>query len=1006
METNIDMEKLSVVDRPNEFVNNNILNPENARRILNGTNIQDLVGEINSFDILEKQKLLENFLGGLVKDDRLWDQNTRDAVLELLPGIDFNQVVPRAKVFDIYSSAVGQMLDLSPNQLDPYGQFDAIIRAGTILTPYLASSGYGIGELSLILDDLTTRANHYPKEDRKYILEQINILEKEISQHKIEEPDYQEDRKELIRQVQQLKNAGLTFTEIAEKLGEPIDTVVASVGENQKNLSIVSIPGSNAPDVHAGDEESIVSSIHATKTESKDGYLTPEQQKALNLLQDKVKDLVVKYLDQKQSEDLSPLVAMATGIGKGRIIHLLIEEQVSREPNSRILLIAGTKNVLVNQSHEKLTEYQQAVNFSPDEYIDAENDEDINEETTDTEENPLEGQVSLKYTTGNIENTNANVHLATIQTVHSRTKSNRLNPDDYDLVIVDEAHNIGTPKRKEAIDKFKRVAGFTATPHRNSGIFKNPEEYGFRIIESFSLPEAQNAGFVPPLLGVQINTRNLVDEIPTNSNGEINYTKLESLLKRSPDLYPYIADRIERLLVAPEGRVYKTIIAVNFVWEAEKMAKLLNNAGFRVGLAVNQNSAKQIHTEDTPAIDSVERYHLSDSDPRSIQILISPYVASEGFDAPNTEAVVWASPTQSGLRYTQFTGRLTRRYPSKSYGLVIDCLYQTSQHVWSFNMSRWFKENVRQTKNGLLYLGPENQMETIADSTPVKSLYQQLTQKDKRHTESLHNLQRETISQLARVQEADMAITVHILISTFFGRYQQLRRLADQVLGEMREDPETKDLIQKKRNRRGEVTIVTNEGLDIFLNRMVEKGAELKPEELLTVQKDDIPLTNDWLREKFIRQTGHGISLSSIRDQVLGEMREDPESKNYIALRINNTRTIPVAINEQLVIQRMVEKGARTQTEKNPKGTDAIMTAAWLIQTFAGKHTPKESGDFLKGLADEVLQEMREDPETKDLIQARIRGSRTVAIVTDKDLFIQKMIEKGARLKNKKPPEA
>ena len=596
------METHAGIDRTSTFINDAILNPASSRKLLIGEGKQDalqkLGQEIKDFNAVQTETLLKIILNGLSTDNRYWTQGARESALTVLPIIDLQKIVPKNKIFDHYSSAVGDILDMDINQLDPYGQFDAVIRAGAILAPHLASSGYEIAEIDSLINELKTKAKLYPTVDASYLHDEISALEEKISHYKIEQAaDEEGGREELANQVKALQDAGLSFTEIADQLGESIQAVVdARQPEgDQSELSLVQISGSNQPNIKASDTpDSIVTSIHETKAESKDGYLTPKQQKELNLLQEKVKTSVMQYLEQKQAGDLSPLVAMATGIGKGRIIHLLIEEQIRRKPDSKVLLVVGTKDILVKQSHTKLSEYQQAGEFEDeaDEYIEAESDDQLTEETTGIEQNPLEGQISSKYITGKIENANANVHLATIQRVKTRVETEKLNPDNYDLVIVDEVHNVGTPKRKRIIDRFRKVAGFTATPYRHSGDLKAPEEYGFKIIEFFSLPDAQNAGFIPPLLGVQINTKNLVSEIPTNAAGEINYRKLEELLKDSPDLLPYIADRIERLIISPEGRTYKTIVAVNFVWEAEKMAKLLNEAGFRVGVAINQEAAK------------------------------------------------------------------------------------------------------------------------------------------------------------------------------------------------------------------------------------------------------------------------------------------------------------------------------------------------------------------------------------------------------------------------------
>lgn len=987
------METNAGIDSSSVFINEAILNPANSRKLLIGEEkqktLQRIGQEIKDFNAVQTETLLKIILSGLSTDNRYWTQDARESALAVLPIIDLKKIVPKNKIFDHYSLAVGNVLDLSIDQLDPYGQFDAVIGAGAILAPHLASSEYGKAEIDSLINELKTKAKLYPIVDATYLLDQIGKLEKKIYNYDIEEEkDEGQDREELANQVKALQDAGLSFTEIADQLGESIQAVVGArhTESDQSDLSLVQIPGSNLPNINAGDTpDSIITSIHETKAESKDGYLTPEQQKALNLLQEKVKTSVIQYLDQKQTRDLSPLVAMATGIGKGRIIHLLIEEQMRKKPGSKVLLIVGTKNILVKQSHAKLSEYQQLGKLTEDidEYVEAENEDELVQETTDIDENPLEGQTSSEYTIGRIGDINTNVHLATIQTTHSRITTNRLNPDDYDLVIVDEVHNVGTPKRKDTIGRFRRVAGFTATPYRNSGDLNAPEEYGFKIIESFSLPDAQNAGFIPPLLGVQINTKNLISEIPTNSAGEINYRKLEKLLKDSPDLLPYIADRIERLLISHEGKTYKTIIAVNFVWEAEKMSQLLNKAGFRVGVAINQEAAKAIHTEDIPAKDSVERYHLPKDDPRSIEILISPYVASEGFDAPFTEVVVWASPTQSGLRYTQFTGRVTRRFPGKPFGLIVDCLYQTNQHAWSYNMARWFKENVK-SRNGLLYLGPANQMESITNTVPARTAEQQLTQEDKI---PLASLQEELIED---IKESDFAISFKSVRSQFEGGNPNLMPIARQVLEKIREqDPK---LIAQRKIGAHRIEAVTNR--QKFIDEMIKRGVTVRLSEIEKVQETDAAITDTWLRDIFITEPTRK-NLNLLADDIVHALGENEDTRSLIKHRKSGMRTITVVTDKELFVQKMVEKGARLRGEGilDLQETDAAITSRWLSHIFSGRYS------FLKRHASQIIEELRASEDTKNLIVTRRNGNHYVISVTDSGLFKRMMAEKGARLK-------
>jgi superfamily II DNA or RNA helicase len=759
----------------------------------------------------------------------------------------------------------------------------------------------------------------------------------------------------------------------------------------------------------------------------RDGLLTPELQLRLNQRQERAANIAVTYMDGRSRKDPFPIVAMATGVGKGRIIHLLIEKQLRMKPDSRILVIAGTKLALVDQSQDSLAGYQrapQSINFRDEDkqeiifnqtnqehsYIESEDDEELVEDTTNTdeEEKSLSQEHSLLYTIGKWGKTNANVQIATIQTIQQRVdltrrleqsrrtlaqeqgivysqneykellgiKGELLNPDDYDFVIVDEVHNIGTPQRVAAVGQFKRVVGFTATPYRHSGRMKSPEEYGFTIVDSLSLPEAQEERYLPPLLGVQIDTKDLVDEIPVNINGNIDFKKLEQILKKSPDLRPFIADRVANIIRDPNGKNYKTVIACNFVWEAQELAQLLHDKGIKVGVAVNKAAARAIHNEEIPALDSIERYKLPESDERSVQVLISPYVASEGFDAPFTEVLVWASPTDSDLRYTQYTGRLARRANGKLFGVIVDCLYQTSQYGWSFNMAMWMKGEVRQLENGLLYLGPESDIEELKNLPVVTNFRAQADIKPQNDLE---------VENLEEIQEGDFNLNTLTFLKNFVGDHKKIKPLRDQLLILLREKYPGKFAIRKFEQIPLEVFV----DRELLLQEAMQIGLK-QAEELTIIQETDFPLTVEKLTAIFF---GNHQYLREYEKQALKIVLEENPSlrvtrrngKNYVSVLTDSTR----------FKEEMCKLGAilREEVNENPPENGIKIEYSNIRRYFQG-----DTNTNVK-VATYVLASLR----SEGLVVYELRKSRNAVPmpwVIDKKRFLEEMKLRGIKLRS------
>lgn len=709
----------------------------------------------------------------------------------------------------------------------------------------------------------------------------------------------------------------------------------------------------------------------------RDGLLTPEQSILLNQMQAETAEATMAYLDARSPEGKFPLVAMATGFGKGKIIHELVRKELERNAQAKILVIAGTKVELSKQTAKALTGYQQGTQSGTifaqeddgEEYVEAEEQEDISNEL-ETIEEAIEEEAMEGYTVGRYGEKDATVEVTTVQRVQSEHRRGVLDHSAYDLVIVDEVHNIGTKKRYEAIKGFNRVAGFTATPFRHSGEMKEPEDYGFEIIRSLPLPEAQELRFLPPLFALQINTAEIAEEIPMTRNGKIDYGKLEKQLKKNEKLRPYIADKIAPLLTL-NGNNYKTVIAVNYVWEAQEMAELLRAKGIKVGLAVNKNAAKKIHSEEIPALDAIERYKLPHGDENGIQVLISPYVAGEGFDAPFTEMLVWASPTDSPLRYTQYTGRLARRAPGKAYGVVIDCLYQTSQYNWSYNFGMWMKGHVRQLEDGRMYMGP---IQDIKDMTAIEEM--------RRMTENhqLEELQKEGI---LRIQDTDIPLT-HDGIELFFhGDGERLLRIARE---------ETNDLTTLVQRRSGGhvVTVVTEHDTELFVERMKKRGILVHQGNIELLHEDEFSLSPSNIIDIF---GSTNTEILNIVGEVVKQIEE--EGLGSIVLRRRGTRIIRAVTNIDYFFELMFSKGAKLKAEfYELQDNDIAIIGDSLTDIFIG------SPDTLRPLALETAAELSEDnPTLIATVKLNLASRRPVVVVKDKELFKQRMRSKNVFLK-------
>lgn len=238
-------------------------------------------------------------------------------------------------------------------------------------------------------------------------------------------------------------------------------------------------------------------------------------------------------------------------------------------------------------------------------------------------------------------------------------------------IIVDEAHLVN-PKEgmyKSFFETVKcKVLGLTATPYRLSS------SQGFGSMLKF-ITRTRPAIFKEVIYQVQIST--LLDMgylanlnyYPMNPLGwnelnlKVNTTGADytdrSVVREYEriDFYGYLVHVIQRLMNPKQGGKRNGILVfTRFVKEAENLVRNIPNCA--------------VVTGETPKKER-ERI-LDDFKSGVIKVVANAGVLICGFDYPELDTVVLASPTMSLAQYYQKVGRAIRPHPSKDSGWIVD----------------------------------------------------------------------------------------------------------------------------------------------------------------------------------------------------------------------------------------------------------------------------------------------------------------------------------------------
>jgi superfamily II DNA or RNA helicase len=263
----------------------------------------------------------------------------------------------------------------------------------------------------------------------------------------------------------------------------------------------------------------------------------------------------------------------------------------------------------------------------------------------------------------------AQVVVASVPTLgrEGSKRLERLEPERFFIVVVDEAHHAVAETYKRVIERFgflagdekRLLVGFTATPKRGDSVGLNAvfQEISF----SRNLPEMIEAGYLCPIAGWRVETAvdlsrvrtSHGDFVPSQLSAAVNVTERNALVVKV--FLDRLADR-------------QTLVFCVDVAHTETLADAFRQAGV----------AASAVTGDTEP--DARKKALQDFSAGRVRVLTNCMVLTEGYDETSIAGILLARPTKSSLLYTQMIGRGTRLHPGKKELSVVDIVDVTRGH--------------------------------------------------------------------------------------------------------------------------------------------------------------------------------------------------------------------------------------------------------------------------------------------------------------------------------------
>lgn len=249
---------------------------------------------------------------------------------------------------------------------------------------------------------------------------------------------------------------------------------------------------------------------------------------------------------------------------------------------------------------------------------------------------------------------NSNGEPVVIASIMSLThRLEKFKPDEFDMIIIDEAHHAAANSYKKIIQYFKPrlLLGFTATPNRGDSV--RLDDVFSKIIFQRDLVWAIKSKYLTDIHCLRVNIGYDISKV-VRRMGDFATGELESVMNTDM-LNGAISEAYQK-----HAKGQTLIFAVS-VEHAQAIADMIPGA-----VAVTANTKNR---------DELIRKFTN----REIPVLVNCMIFTEGTDMPLVETIMIARPTSNSSLYTQMVGRGLRLSPGKEKLILIDLVGTTGK---------------------------------------------------------------------------------------------------------------------------------------------------------------------------------------------------------------------------------------------------------------------------------------------------------------------------------------
>ncbi|MDF7668577.1 DEAD/DEAH box helicase [Lactobacillus sp. ESL0703] len=253
--------------------------------------------------------------------------------------------------------------------------------------------------------------------------------------------------------------------------------------------------------------------------------------------------------------------------------------------------------------------------------------------------------------TGHKHQLNCQYVFATVQTLSQPDMLASLSQDEFDYILIDEAHRAAAPSYQRVLDYFTPQfwLGMTATPERmdDQDVY---QLFDYNLAYEIRLRDALEEKMLAPFHYVG------VEDYEVDGESIDETTNLRNLV--APKRVDYVLEQLNYYGYC--GAKARGLVFCSRQEEARELAQLFTARGHSAVALTNEDSEVR-RAEVVAQLESGQ-----------IEYIVTVDLFNEGIDIPSLNQIVMLRNTQSSIVFIQQLGRGLRKYPGKDYVTVID----------------------------------------------------------------------------------------------------------------------------------------------------------------------------------------------------------------------------------------------------------------------------------------------------------------------------------------------